>query len=113
MKAIFTKFHGPTNNRGARISASDSDGNRVSVSYPYELTGEACHRVAVDAFVRKMNWKGNLVAGGYSKGYVYVFVPNTDEVISLARAISSNPYALTPDQWQSEANTALKTLEEA
>lgn len=34
MKAITTKYHGPTDKRGARISATDGDGNRASVAYP-------------------------------------------------------------------------------
>lgn len=75
MRAIFTKFHGPTNFRGARISASDSDGNRVTISYPYELSGEACHRAAVDALRAKMGWNGEMVSGGTKNGYVFVFTP--------------------------------------
>jgi len=36
MKAIETKYVGPTDTRGAQIIASDMDG----VSYPHELSGE-------------------------------------------------------------------------
>lgn len=74
MKAITTKYHGPTNNRGSRISASDSDGNRVTISYPYELSGEAVHRAAADALCTKMNWAGKLAGGSVKHGYVFVFV---------------------------------------
>ena len=73
MKAIFTKYHGPTDTKGSRISASDSDGNRVSISYPYELSGEEVHRKAAQALCTKMNWKGSMVAGGHKNGYVFVF----------------------------------------
>jgi hypothetical protein len=73
MKAIFTKYHGPTNFKGSRISASDSDGNRVTISYPYELSGEAVHRAAADALCKKMNWTGELVGGSLKNGYVFVF----------------------------------------
>ena len=76
MKAIFTKYHGPTNVKGARISASDEDGNRVVISYPYELSGEDVHRAAADALCKKMNWTGNLVGGSYTKGYVFTFGPD-------------------------------------
>ena len=73
MKAIFTKYVGPTNTRGSRIIASDSDGNKVTISYPYELSGEDVHRKAANALCSKMNWTGNLVAGGTKTGYVFVF----------------------------------------
>ena len=54
MKAIFTKYHGATNTKGSRISASDEDGNRISISYPYGLSGEAVHRKAADALCERM-----------------------------------------------------------
>jgi len=74
MKAIETRYHGPTNTRGSRISASDQDGNRISISYPYELSGEAVHRKAANALCSKMNWPGKLAAGATKRGYVFVFV---------------------------------------
>ena len=73
MKAIKTKYKGPTNTRGSRIIASDEDGNRVTISYPYELSSEACHRKAADALCAKMGWTGNLVSGSLNNGYVFVF----------------------------------------
>lgn len=78
MKAIVTKYHGPTNTRGARITASDEDGNQVSISYPYELSGEDVHRKAADALCDKMNWKGRLVGGSLKNGYVFVWDGNTN-----------------------------------
>lgn len=74
MKAITTKYHGPTNTRGARISASDLDGNRVSIPYPHELSGEDVHRKAAEALMAKMDWTGPLVGGAVKHGYVFVFV---------------------------------------
>src|SRR3990167_677762 len=56
MKAISTQYHGPTNTRGSRIVARDSDNNRISISYPYELSGEAVHRKAAEALRDKMGW---------------------------------------------------------
>ena len=73
MKAIVTKYHGPTNARGSRISASDEDGNKVTISYPYELSGEAVHRKAAEALCEKMEWTGNLIGGSLKNGYVFVF----------------------------------------
>lgn len=74
MKAISTKYHGPTNTRGSRITATDEDGNRVSISYPYDLSGEAVHRKAAETLKAKMGWKGKLVGGSLKNGYVFVFV---------------------------------------
>lgn len=73
MKAIVTKYHGPTDRRGARISASDEDGNRVMVPYAHELSGELVHRQAAIALCEKMGWTGTLHAGSLGKGYVYVW----------------------------------------
>lgn len=74
MKAIETRYHGPTDHRGARIIASDSDGNRVTIGYPHELSGEAVHRKAAEALRDKMGWTGELIAGGTKHGYCFVFV---------------------------------------
>jgi hypothetical protein len=73
MKAIETHYVGPTNARGARIIAKDSDGNRVIMSYPYELSGEAVHRKAAEALRDKMGWTGQLLGGGTKNGYCFVF----------------------------------------
>jgi hypothetical protein len=75
MKAIVTKYRGPTDTRGARIIASDEDGNRVSIPYPHELSGEDVHRKAAVALCDKMRWTGadTLVCGGIKHGYVFVF----------------------------------------
>ena len=73
MKAILTRYKGPTDFKGSRIIASDEDGNRITISYPHELTGEAVHRKAADALCEKMGWTGKLVGGSLKNGYVFVF----------------------------------------
>lgn len=74
MKAIETKYLGPTDFRGARIKATDSDGNSISIPYPYELSGEAVHLKAAEALRDKMGWTGKLVGGSTKNGYAFVFV---------------------------------------
>jgi len=74
MKAILTKYLNPTNTRGARIRASDSDGNAVTIGYPHELSGEDVHRKAAEDLRDKMGWKGELVGGAIKGGYAFVFV---------------------------------------
>ena len=73
MKAITTKYHGPTATRGSRISASDGDGNRVYISYDYALNSEEAHRKAAVAFCAKMKWSGAMVGGSIKNGYAFVF----------------------------------------
>ena len=75
MKAITTKFMGPTNHRGARIKASDCDGNSATVSYDYSLTRDGEHHAAAIALCKKMGWGGRLYCGGLGNGNVYVFDP--------------------------------------
>jgi hypothetical protein len=73
MKAILTKYHGPTNTKGSRISARDSDNNKVFIPYPHELSGEAVFKKAALALCKKMNWQTKLIGGGLDNGYVFVF----------------------------------------
>ena len=75
MKAITTKYHGPTNTRGSMVSASDSDGNRVSIPYDHALNSEESHRKAAVAFCSKMKWSGadTMICGSNRDGYVFVF----------------------------------------
>lgn len=75
-KAIVTKFHGPTNFKGARISASDDDGNRVSVDYDDALNSGPNHAKAANALCEKMEWEGTLVQGWTKTGCVFSFLPN-------------------------------------
>lgn len=73
MKAIRTKYMGPTNTRGSKIKASDEAGNSITIPYPYELSGEAVYAKAAIALCKKMSWKGQLIGGGLKDGYVFVF----------------------------------------
>lgn len=74
MKAIRTKYLPPSNVRGARIKASDMDGNSVTISYPHEFSGEATHAEAALALCRKLGWSGTLLGGALAPGeYVFTF----------------------------------------
>ena len=88
MLAIITKYHGPTNYRGSRISATGRDGldwkRRVSVPYPHEAsaTGDAAHRVAAVAMCEKLTAEGftytkpeNLISGYNGGDYIFLFKP--------------------------------------
>lgn len=77
MQAIQTRYLCPTNSRGARIKATCAAGS-ITISYPYEISGQACHRKAAEALVSKFKWDlpsyGALLGGQFNKGnYVFVF----------------------------------------
>ena len=79
MKAILTRYHGPSNVRGARISASDSDKNRVSISYPHELNTDKAHALAAKTLCEKMNWRGEMIGGRLANGdMVWTFAISDD-----------------------------------
>jgi len=73
MKAITTKYHGPGNVRGSRITASDDDGNRVVSSYDHALNSEGNHAAAARKLCQKMNWTGSLTGGHIREGMVWVW----------------------------------------
>lgn len=72
MKAILTKYHGPTNTRGSRISATDGDGNRVTVPYDHSMSLGRNHDAAALALCARLGWGGRLVCGATARGYAYV-----------------------------------------
>ena len=58
MQAIQTKYHGPTNTRGTRISAKCSAG-RISLPWDHSLNFEENHRKAAEALIVKLHWHRN------------------------------------------------------
>jgi len=77
MQAIITKYFGPTNSRGSRIKAQCAAGS-ITIDYPHELSGRACHAVAAKALLNKLNWTdptyGALMGGQLPNGdYAFVF----------------------------------------
>ena len=83
MQAIQTKYLCPTNSRGARIKATCAAGS-ITISYPYELSGQAVHRKAAEALVNKLGWNepyyGSLLGGCLPNGdYCFVFTAKLSE----------------------------------
>ena len=86
MKAILTKYHGATNTRGSRISATAEGGNRITIPYPHELSGEAVHAAAAIALCQKMGWVGPLIGGGLPNGnYCFCFAGGEQHYVDLPR----------------------------
>lgn len=74
MKAIETRYVGPTNFRGSRCIADDGDGNRVTLSWGSAKNSEDMHRAAAQALCDKMKWTGKMASGSTKRGMVFVFV---------------------------------------
>ena len=77
MQAIQTKYLSATNSRGSRIKATCAAGS-VTIDYPHELSGQAVHRAAALALVKKLGWDapnyGELMGGCLPcGGYAFVF----------------------------------------
>lgn len=110
MKAIITKYHGPTNYKGSRITATDEDGNRATISYPYELSGEAVHRKAAQALCDKMGWQGTLAGGSLKHGYVFTFMDIAPDEMLVNKKLF-NDLVAERKQLLSVASLAIKYLE--
>lgn len=74
MKAIETKYVGPSNKRGSHIVASDGEGNRVSVPFDHSLSRYNAYK--------KMGWSGKIIGGSLRNNYVWVFASGDDEASS-------------------------------
>lgn len=80
MQAIETRYIGPTNHKPSRIIATVASGARLVMAYSSACdlannTGgdEAAHRRVAEALRAKLDWPGELIAGGTKAGYVFVF----------------------------------------
>jgi hypothetical protein len=79
MKAIRTRALGPTGTKGARIVASDADGNRIVVSRDYSFGDDENFAIAARALCHKMGWSRgpgvtHLAGGGFGRDMYFVFV---------------------------------------
>ena len=76
MQAIRTKYHGPTNTKGSRISAQCEAG-RICVHYDHALNIEGNHKAACDALRAKLGWDSEyykpMVGGSFDGAMYWVF----------------------------------------
>lgn len=84
MQAIITKYLSATNSRGSRIKATCAAGS-VTIGYPHELSGMACHAAAAKSLVDKLGWGtahyGDLMGGQLPSGdYAFVFNNESSKV---------------------------------
>lgn len=83
MQAIRTKYHGPTDFRGSRISAK-CEARTIYVPYDHDLTTDGNHKAACEALILAMGWHQGAgsyadMIGGYFGGDRYwVFLDEPD-----------------------------------
>lgn len=73
MQVIETKFHGPTDTKGARVSASSYGFGSVTLPWDHALTSEGNHKAAAKAFMDKCEWFGRYICGHNKRGMTFVF----------------------------------------
>jgi hypothetical protein len=59
---IVTRFHGPTDTRGSRISATSGSGRRIYCGYRHELSADGNHDTAAAELAAKL-WPGATIGG--------------------------------------------------
>jgi len=76
LQAITTKYHGPGNVRGSRVTAKAQAGS-VSVEWNSALNSDENHRAAARALCAKVGWTDTLAHGVTSDGaHVFVQIPS-------------------------------------
>lgn len=75
MQSIIVKYHGPTNKRAAKMSATSTSGIRKYFSYDNAAkNNDERHRDAAKAFAVQMNWSGEWIGGAYNDAGATVWV---------------------------------------
>jgi hypothetical protein len=88
MQAIRTRYHGPTNTRGSRISATCEAG-RLSVPYDHSKNLDANHRAACEAMRARLEWVAPHYApmiGGTFAGDTYWVFADSDRADRTSEA---------------------------
>ena len=73
MQAITTRYHGPGNVRGSRISATTASGKRVYHECDDAVHVDRQHRDAAIKLCKLLDWHGTMVEGGLTSGGERVF----------------------------------------
>lgn len=84
MQAIVTKYHGPGNVRGSRVSATAQAG-RVVIEWDDRLHFEPNHELAAKKLCAKFNWPNEIIGGQLPDGrFVWVMIPKGSKIVKGA-----------------------------
>lgn len=61
-QVIVTRYHKPTNTKGARVSAHGETG-QITLPWDYELDVAENHEAAAKTLAKKMGWRGRWRSG--------------------------------------------------
>lgn len=64
MQGIFTKYIGPSSNRGPRVKARTTAGDSVTLPYDHALNASENHAAAAQFLRNKMGWTGAMAGAG-------------------------------------------------
>ena len=75
LQAIETKYHGPTNTLGSRVSAK-AEAGRIILEWDDSKNSDENHEIAARMLQQKFGWDNVIVGGGFSDRRVWVPVPS-------------------------------------
>ena len=83
MRALETKYHGPTDSTGSRVSVGWADrnpANRRYYDWQYELDPRGNHERALAIYLHDRAITGSWCGGGTATGYVWVYCTDVQGV---------------------------------
>jgi|14BtaG_2_1085337.scaffolds.fasta_scaffold135357_1 hypothetical protein len=83
MQTIETKYLGPTDCKGARIKATATCGEAVTIPYPHDESDTGKHIAAVRKLAAKLDWTGEMIGGWTARGMVWTFTGQPSPRITL------------------------------
>lgn len=87
MQTIITKYHGPTNTKGARLKAAATGGIKRFYPYKHELSAMENHARAARALMDQLGWPNRLATGALKDGsHVWVLLERIDPM-TMARDV--------------------------
>lgn len=63
VRVLITRYHGPTNTRGSRVSARVPSGRRVTLGWDYSLSTEENHDRAACELADSLGWNPPTMVG--------------------------------------------------
>lgn len=87
MQSIRTRYHGPSNTRGSRISAQCEAG-RIYVPYNHALMLEQNHMEAARQLIAKLGWPGDFAGGCFDGDYYWSPVIHGSEWFTVITSTS-------------------------
>lgn len=73
-QSIVTKYHGPANVKGSRVSATSTSGHRIMIEWDDATDSDTNHKIAAARLAEKLGWSGRWEAGALPSGCVFVNV---------------------------------------